>query len=112
MKALIASVLLIISFSSHSQEDGNDLLTGYKEYKSIMNKDDGEIYEAAKYVGFVNGATQRLIVSEFLCIPGSVRKAQIYDIIGKFLEGNPASRNWAGSTLIYMALIKPFECEE
>ena len=108
MKALLASLLLIISFSSQAN-NGNELYEGYKEYKKEPSSD---WYKVGLYIGYVDGVTETLGRLGSICIPSTVTKGQAFDMVGKFLEDNPAQRNKSAAVLIYAVMLAAFPCEE
>jgi hypothetical protein len=113
MKALlIASVLLITSFSSQAIT-GNTL---YKEYQEYIKGSNGVVgvneLDAGSYMGYVNGALDILDSLNLVCVESSVTNGQIYDVIGKYLENNPATRNKYAESLVYLALAEAFPCKE
>jgi len=110
MKALIASVLLIISFSSHSAMlTGNEL---YEEYKEWKKETPVEWYSVGLYSGFVDGVVDSLNVSGQICLPTGVSSGQTFDMVGKHLEDNPGDRNRSAVFLVFFVMISSFPCEE
>jgi hypothetical protein len=67
MKALIASVLLIISFSSQAQiNSGNEL---YGQYKELKKETSVDWIQVGIYMGRVNGVLDTLDSANMICPP-------------------------------------------
>ena len=109
MKALIASVLLIVSFWSSANTTGNEL---YELYKESQKSEPSDFYDVGKLVGYLNGVTESYEYYNILCFPKGVTNGQLLDMVGKHLADNPADRNKNASRLIYDALGESFPCEE
>jgi hypothetical protein len=110
MKTLLASLLLIFSFSSNAGiKTGNDL---YKYYRKYKKESDNIPKYVGLYMGYVDGISQSLAAFEAACYPTGVTTRQILDVLGKYLEDNPLERNKSALILTSMVLIRSFPCEE
>lgn len=108
MKALIASLLLIISFSgSPSTITGNVMYSGYKEWKKEVKTNPAE---ASLFMGYVRGVGDILIMTKSICVSNGVTGGQLFDIVGKSLEDNPENRDSSASALITIILGDTFPC--
>nr|WP_297349003.1 Rap1a/Tai family immunity protein [uncultured Glaciecola sp.] len=113
MKALlIASVLLIISFSSHAMT-GNELFEKYREYQKLHeSRHEYSAVGAGFYQGFVRGVVVTYLQAGLICLDGSITFGQVDDIVGKELTDNPSNRNQIATEIIAELMIKSFPCEE
>ncbi|MFT7261636.1 MAG: hypothetical protein ACI9MS_003513 [Glaciecola sp.] len=88
----------------------------YKHYNSFKNSNKKESnsdwYEVGLYNGYVDGVTETLGRLDSICIPATFTKGQSFDMVGKFLEDNPAERNKSAAVLIYAVMFSAFPCEE
>jgi hypothetical protein len=112
MKALlIASVLLITSFSSHA-DSGNVL---FRQYQALMTNEvlnADEALEAGRYAGFIDGVVVSFNAVGLTCMPEEVTTLQIYDMVGKYLEENPKERHRNALDIVSEVILEAFDCEE
>lgn len=74
MKALlIASVLLIISFSSFSKTTGNELFEHYREYQKLFDsRPNYNRISVGDCQGYVRGVVETYIQASLICTNGEV----------------------------------------
>jgi hypothetical protein len=108
MKALLASVLLIISFSSHA-ETGNHLYNWYEEFNSTQDVNP-RFFNIGQLFGHVIGVYELLKIEGKICVRDGVSRGTIIDIVGQYLKDNPTERKKHASKIIYDALVPIFPC--
>nr|WP_297349002.1 Rap1a/Tai family immunity protein [uncultured Glaciecola sp.] len=115
MKALlIASVLLITSFSSQAGfKTGNHLYVDYKAYNdSESGREIMSTLRAGAYVGYVTATLESVEWLELACMPPNFSTKQLYDMVGTFLKENPELRHKQALEIIMNILVANFPCEE
>jgi Ser/Thr protein kinase RdoA (MazF antagonist) len=99
MKKILASLLLVPVMASAEFFAGNELLRH-------MKSDAMDQMHALGYVlGVVDVHTRRTI-----CPPEGVKAGQVYDVVKKFLEENPAVRHFSADSLIQYRLEQVWPC--
>ena len=123
MKTILASVLatllILNSFIANAGVfSGNELL-------EMIQSKDFENKNAAFF--YINGVLEAQVLQAYkdnlravkdakldespLCIPDTVTKGQLLDIVKKFLNDNPADRHEQALPLVQYALGKAFNCK-
>ena len=102
MKALIASLMFVCT-SVHAgiYENGNTLL------KDIEGTEMNRIYA----MGYIVGAADAY-GGEALCVPQTVTKGQLNDIVHQFLRGAPQHRDLPADVLVLLALGEHWPCSK
>ena len=99
MKALLVGLMFVCT-SVHAgiYENGNTLL------KDMDGNDMGRMYA----LGYITGAADAY--NENLCIPQTVTKGQLNDVVYRFLKINPQHRDLAADVLVLIALGEHWAC--
>ena len=101
MKALLAGLMFVCSSASAMYENGNMLL------RDIEGTPSGQMYA----LGYIVGAADSYGNMDLLCIPGSVTKGQLNDVVHLSLRQNPSMRDLPADLLVLAALGVHWECE-
>jgi hypothetical protein len=102
---LILSTLLTLGTpltATAQYENGNLLL---RDLQDVSKSGFGPIYA----LGYIVGAADAYGGSA-LCIPQSVTKGQLNDVVQKFLEQEPGIRDMGADVLVLIALSKYWAC--
>ena len=109
MKRIIALGLLLavsVTVPTYGQ-----FLSG-NELKQMCDK------SKSNCTSFVIGAVDMTILTQtipesnqYLCLPPSVDSVQLTDIVIKYLQANPETRDLSAAALIWNALTKTFPCK-
>ena len=102
MKSLLAGLMFVCT-SVHAgvYEDGNRLLNDIEGTTSAKMYALGYIVGAADAYG-----------GEALCIPQTVTKGQLNDIVHRFLRGAPQHRDLPADVLVLLALGEHWPCSK
>ena len=103
MKSIVFLITLFFSFSTYAQtqfETGNKL-------KADCDKSDGS-FSASYCFGYIIGAADANASS--ICTPSRVTKGQVFDIVKKYLNDNPAQLHKDADVLVLNALQQAFPC--
>jgi len=102
----LTTCLLILSSTAPAHatvyESGNHLL---RDLRDVNGTGFGPIYA----LGYIVGAADAYGGSA-LCIPGSVTKGQLNDVVQQFLEQEPGIRDMPADVLVLIALSKHWAC--
>ena len=90
--------------------DGNYLYNTGIEYNKVEQGINGNYFNNAYYIGYVNaiGDTYNGI---FFCPPKNVRLGQILDIVFRYLQNHPESRNKPAYEIVTKALKEVWPCK-
>jgi hypothetical protein len=99
MRALLACLMFVCT-SVHAgvYENGNTLL------KDMDGTEMGRMYA----LGYIAGAADAY--GEALCIPPTVTKGQLNDVVYRFLRINPQHRDLGADVLVLLALGEHWAC--
>ena len=99
MKALLAGLMFVCtSVTAGIYESGNTLL------KDIEGTEMSRMYA----MGYIVGAADTY--NEALCIPKTVTKGQLNDVVHRFLRGAPQHRDLPADVLVLLALGEHWAC--
>jgi hypothetical protein len=101
MKKLIAGLLFVPAMAQAEFMSGNNL------YKDMQ----GDALDNIHALGYVLGAADSAI-NVTVCPPEGVKAGQVYDIIKKFLEANPALRHYSADTIVRTRLEALWPCKQ
>jgi hypothetical protein len=101
MKALLASLMFVCTSASAMYENGNRLLSDI----------EGTISQQMYALGYIVGAADAYGNMDLLCIPGTVTKGQLNDVVHISLKTNPSMRDLPADLLVLAALGVYWECE-
>ena len=101
MKALLAGLMFVCSSASAMYENGNKLLA------DIEGTSSGKMYA----LGYIVGVADAYGNVDLLCIPQSVTKGQLNDVVHLSLRQNPSMRDLPADLLVLAALGVHWECE-
>ncbi|MDP1542419.1 MAG: Rap1a/Tai family immunity protein [Polycyclovorans sp.] len=99
--------------------DGNQLaewLAGKERYENSAPGSDPLSWFAYQY--YVLGVFDAYSVSEKLteqysfCVPDGVTSNQLFDVVAKYLNGNPEHLHIPAGVLVYVSLQKAFPCPD
>jgi len=99
MRKLIIALMFAGSAHAGVYETGNTLL------RDIENNEFGKMY----VLGYVVGAADAY-GGNALCIPSTVTKGQLLDVVHQFLRAKPQHRDLAADVLILIALGEHWAC--
>jgi len=102
MKALLASLMFVCTSVSAMYENGNKLL----------NDMEGTTTAKMYALGYIVGVADAYGTADLLCIPATVTKGQLNDVVHISLRSNPSLRNLPADLLVLTALGSYWECEE
>jgi hypothetical protein len=99
MRSLVAGLMFVCA-SVHAgvYENGNTLL------RDMDGTEMGKMYA----LGYIVGAADTY--NETLCIPQTVTKGQLNDVVYRFLRINPQHRDLAADVLVLLALGEHWTC--
>ena len=100
--AMLFTLGLSTASSTTVYETGNQLLHDLKD-------PTGSGFGTAYALGYIVGATDAYS-GEALCIPPTVTKGQLSDVVHNFLLQKPAIRNLPADVLVLMALSQHWAC--
>lgn len=109
MRFLSLFLLAVVSSSSaelRELQTGNDLLYNIQQGKK------GDDFSSLYITGYLRGVTDSLILIGSLCTPDGVDMYQYTDIVEKYLNKNPESRNENAVILTALAVGKTFPCKK
>lgn len=110
MRFISLFLLSVVSFSSSAGfrelQTGNDLLCNIKQGKN------GDSVALIYTNGYLRGVTDSLFLIGSLCPPDGVDMSQYTDIVEKYLNKNPESRNESAVILTAMSIGKTFPCKK
>ncbi|HCN5209605.1 TPA: hypothetical protein N6X18_000691 [Escherichia coli] len=108
LPALLAISLFASACGAEMRElqTGNDLLHNIKEGKA------GNDFASFYTTGYIRGVTDSLVMIGSLCPTTGVDMAQYTDIVQKYLEKNPETRNEAALVLTFLAVGQAFPCKK
>ena len=100
MRKLLISLALVCSTANASvYETGNTLL------RDLENTDFGKMY----VLGYVVGAADAY-GGNALCIPSTVTKGQLLDVVHQFLRAKPQHRDLPADVLVLLSLSEHWAC--
>jgi hypothetical protein len=99
MRALVAGLMFVCTGASAMYENGNTLL------KDIEGTEMSRMYA----MGYIVGAADAY-GGEALCIPQTVTKGQLNDIVHRFLRVAPQHRDLPADVLVFLALGEHWTC--
>jgi hypothetical protein len=102
MKALLAVLMFVCTSASAMYENGNKLL----------NDMEGTTTAKMYALGYIVGVADAYGTADLLCIPATVTKGQLNDVVHISLRSNPSLRNLPADLLVLTALGSYWECEE
>jgi hypothetical protein len=100
MKALLASLMFVCTSASAMYENGNRLL----------NDIEGTSMAKMYALGYIVGVADVYNNNELLCIPGTVTKGQLNDVVHISLKTNPSMRDLPANLLVLAALGVYWDC--
>jgi hypothetical protein len=101
MKAILAALMFVCTSASAMYENGNRLL----------NDIEGTSMARMYALGYIVGAADAYGNMDLLCIPGTVTKGQLNDVVHISLKTNPSMRDLPADLLVLAALGVYWECE-
>ena len=101
MKALLAGLLFVCTSAHAIYENGNMVL------RDIEGQGMARMYA----LGYIVGVADSFNDNEALCIPGTVTKGQLNDVVHLSLRQNPSMRDLPADLLVLAALGVHWECE-
>jgi hypothetical protein len=101
MKKILATLLFVPAMAQAEFMSGNNL------YKDMQ----GDALDNIHALGYVLGAADSAI-NVTVCPPEGVKAGQVYDIIKKFLEANPAIRHYSADTIVRTRLEALWPCKQ
>ena len=109
---LTLSLSLTASAEAQYQDNGQELDNGWKAYLRLSAGETGlarslDLSDAALYTAEIGAIARTLNGKWFLLAPG-VTYAQVYEIVGKFLDANSDRWNQDGILLAIAALQQAF----
>jgi len=99
MKQLLACLLFCSTAHAGIYENGNTLL------KDLEGTEMGRMYA----LGYIVGAADAY-GGETLCIPPTVTKGQLSDVVHQFLRGKPQHRDLPADVLVLLSLGQHWAC--
>jgi len=102
MKALLASLMFVCTSASAMYENGNKLL----------NDMEGTTTAKMYALGYIVGVADAYGTADLLCIPGTVTKGQLNDVVHISLRTNPSMRDLPADLLVLSALGVYWDCPD
>ena len=102
MKKLIAGLLLVPSIACAEYFSGNKLLEKMRSESAV---------DRAVAIGYVLGVSDTTQDDKH-CSGDTVTSGQTRDVVKKFLEDNPAIRDYSADIITQVALGKTWPCKE
>jgi hypothetical protein len=99
MKKLLACFLFCSTAHAGIYENGNTLL------RDLEGSEMGKMYALGYIVGAADAYNEGA-----LCVPQTVTKGQLSDVVHKFLRVNPQHRDLAADVLVLVALGEHWAC--
>ena len=100
MKKLLLGLMFVCTGASAMYEDGNRLLN------DIEGTAMGRMYA----LGYIVGAADAYGNVDLLCIPQTVTKGQLHDVVHISLKNNPSMRDLPADLLVLAALGVYWDC--
>ena len=100
MKALLAGLLFVCTSAHAIYENGNMVL------RDIEGTSMAKMYA----LGYIVGVADSFNDDENICIPGTVTKGQLHDVVHIYLKNNPQVRDLPATILIMIALSEYWGC--
>lgn len=112
---VMAHLFLSVGIYAHPQkgvlETGNDLLTAWQAYEEFINNSKGGYesdYDAGLFAGYVKGIADSMLEKGLCDFPEGVTYKQVFLVVGKYLNDNPALLHRHPLNLVQMALAIAF----
>jgi hypothetical protein len=102
MKALLVGLMFVCTSASAMYENGNRLL----------NDIEGTSMAKMYALGYITGVADSYDDGDLLCIPETVTKGQLNDVVHISLKTNPSMRDLPANLLVLAALGVYWECEK
>lgn len=102
MKKVLFSLLLACSVAHAEYDNGNKLL---------RDIEDPSANQRMYALGYIIGVADTHENGN-LCIPGTVTKGQLNDVVHQFLRGNPQLRDLSADVLVLLALSEHWRCAQ
>ncbi len=71
----------------------------------------GDGIDSGYVLGYIMGVTDTLLSLKVLCLPESVKKGQIVDVVKKYLKDHLEQRHYSGVDLVAEALTPTSSCK-
>jgi hypothetical protein len=118
--AAVASVALLVSFAiAHGAEPAGpdpDPETGavLKQRLELLDKatDLADRFVAIRAVGYVDGIADAAVGLGYACYPAGVARAEIRQVVVKYLRDNPGRLGDPASLLVLNGLFEAFPCKQ
>ena len=101
MKKLLLGLLFVCTSANAMYENGNMLL------RDLEGTSSGQMYA----LGYIVGVADAYGNMDLLCIPQSITKGQLNDVVHLSLRTNPSMRDLPADLLVLAALGVHWECE-
>lgn len=101
MKKLLLGLMFVCTSANAMYENGNKLLADL----------EGTVSMQMYALGYIVGSADAYGNMDLLCIPGSVTKGQLNDVVHLSLRTNPSMRDLPADLLVLAALGVHWECE-
>jgi len=112
---ILAALALAASMAQPAQQAHDYFATGNGLQATCA--EDGPAYNQGACLGFIVGATsmalaldERPPAHKRICLPDGVYHDQLRDVVLKYIQENPARRQWRAEALTYLALATTFPC--
>ena len=121
MKQLIAIAGLLFSINCYSSTTGNDLQelitseNGYRNLSGFMfvqAVNDTLVFSRYMEIENAKEMKRRPNLQHHLCVPKQYIYAQPHDIVKNYLNAHPAERNQPAASLVIVALLEAWPCED
>jgi hypothetical protein len=101
MKALLAGLLFVCTSAHAVYENGNMVL------RDIEGSGMNQMYA----LGYIVGVADALNNADTVCIPTTVTKGQLNDVVHIYLKNRPQIRDLPATILIMLALSEYWACD-
>lgn len=102
MKKLLLGLMFVCTSANAIYENGNMVL------RDIEGQGMARMYA----LGYIVGVADSFNDNEALCIPGTVTKGQLNDVVHIYLKNSPQVRDLPATILIMIALSEHWACPD
>lgn len=111
--AMVASAIYPINSLSAGYVSGNDLYRDCTAEKNDLTYYQTRARCSAYIVGAADGIDEERTMSGIAeCVPSNVAIGQLRDIVVDYLKKNPQNRHYTGYSIVSVALISAFRCQQ
>ncbi|NEX63358.1 Rap1a/Tai family immunity protein [Noviherbaspirillum galbum] len=104
----LAGLFLFVATASAFADTGNELATGWEEYKKSENGLSANHYRIGHFSGYVIGVAD---ASSYWCPPSKgLTQGQLHKIVGKYIDNNPQKLHMPAASVVMLAFKEAFPC--